>query len=179
MNEKPNILYSYGPDKFASLLSKILQRTPEDNRSASDPGILQTDIRLQRPSSMWSASQPILHPSTMMTSPISLTMPSDPIHNGTRQSPGLLSPASIENRPPVAIESTERTLPVPVTPVPATPSEDLRVLLVEDNEINLKLLVAYMRKLKLEHATAGNGLEALNAYKSHNGRHDVIFMGKS
>jgi CheY-like chemotaxis protein len=58
----------------------------------------------------------------------------------------------------------------------------MRVLLVEDNEINLKLLVAYMRKLKLSHATACNGLEALNSYKeAHNeSKHfDVIFMGMS
>lgn len=57
-------------------------------------------------------------------------------------------------------------------------SDGMRVLLVEDNEINLKLLVAYMRKLKLNHATAINGLEALNSYKEANGRFDVIFMGK-
>jgi CheY-like chemotaxis protein len=50
---------------------------------------------------------------------------------------------------------------------------------VEDNEINMKLLVAYMRKLKLNHATAINGLEALNTYKEANGCFDVIFMGKS
>lgn len=55
-------------------------------------------------------------------------------------------------------------------------SGGMRVLLVEDNEINLKLLVAYMRKLKLNHATAINGLEALNAYKEANGQFDVIFM---
>jgi hypothetical protein len=58
-------------------------------------------------------------------------------------------------------------------------SEGMRVLLVEDNEINLKLLVAYMRKLKLNHATAINGLEALNVYKEANGKFDVIFMGRS
>ncbi|PBP22732.1 hsp90-like protein [Diplocarpon rosae] len=52
----------------------------------------------------------------------------------------------------------------------------LRVLLVEDNEINLKLLIATMRKLKLEHATAINGLEALNSYKDCDGAFDVIFM---
>lgn len=57
-------------------------------------------------------------------------------------------------------------------------SDGLRVLLVEDNEINLKLLVAYMRKLKLNHSTAINGLEALNTYKEANGRFDVIFMGE-
>jgi exo-beta-1,3-glucanase (GH17 family) len=59
--------------------------------------------------------------------------------------------------------------------------DGMRVLLVEDNEINLKLLVAYMRKLKLNHATACNGLEAVNAYKeAHNEarQFDVIFMGK-
>jgi hypothetical protein len=55
----------------------------------------------------------------------------------------------------------------------------MRVLLVEDNEINMKLLVAYMRKLKLNHATAINGLEALNTYKEANGAFDVIFMGSS
>jgi hypothetical protein len=53
----------------------------------------------------------------------------------------------------------------------------MRVLLVEDNEINMKLLVAYMRKLKLNHTTAINGLEALNAYKEAQGAFDVIFMG--
>jgi hypothetical protein len=55
----------------------------------------------------------------------------------------------------------------------------MRVLLVEDNEINMKLLVAYMRKLKLNHSTAINGLEALNAYKEAKGGFDVIFMGSS
>ena len=61
-------------------------------------------------------------------------------------------------------------------------ADGMRVLLVEDNEINLKLLVACMRKLKLNHATACNGLEAVNAYKeAHDeSKHfDVIFMGRS
>jgi len=60
--------------------------------------------------------------------------------------------------------------------------DGMRVLLVEDNEINLKLLVAYMKKLKLQHATACNGLEAVNAYKDAHGEQrcfDVIFMGSS
>ena len=55
--------------------------------------------------------------------------------------------------------------------------QGLRVLLVEDNEINLKLLIATMRKLKLEHATATNGLEAFNSYKEKHGKFDVVFMG--
>ncbi|KAL2074667.1 hypothetical protein VTL71DRAFT_8446 [Oculimacula yallundae] len=66
-----------------------------------------------------------------------------------------------------------------ITPTDGTATEtekDLRVLLVEDNEINLKLLVATMRKLKLDHATAINGLEAYNSYKDCDGKFDVIFM---
>jgi CheY-like chemotaxis protein len=69
-----------------------------------------------------------------------------------------------ENIPPAAL-STSPTKP-----------KDLRVLLVEDNEINLKLLIATMRKLKITHSTASNGLEALNAYKDCRGDFDVIFM---
>jgi CheY-like chemotaxis protein len=60
---------------------------------------------------------------------------------------------------------------------PPDPNEkQMRVLLVEDNEINLKLLVATMRKLKIIHTTAMNGLEALNAYKDCRGQFDVVFM---
>jgi hypothetical protein len=62
--------------------------------------------------------------------------------------------------------------------VPESESDALRALLVEDNEINLRLLVAYMKKLKLSHSTATNGLEALETYKSSNGQFDVVFMGE-
>jgi hypothetical protein len=41
----------------------------------------------------------------------------------------------------------------------------------------MKLLVAYMRKLKLNHTTAINGLEALLTYKEAKGNFDVVFMG--
>ncbi|KAH8805813.1 hypothetical protein F5884DRAFT_860410 [Xylogone sp. PMI_703] len=51
-----------------------------------------------------------------------------------------------------------------------------RALLVEDNEINLKLLVIYMKKLKIDHVTAVNGLEALNAYDDAKGEFDIILM---
>jgi len=77
--------------------------------------------------------------------------------------PDLLSPTKEKNPPKTEVPLIETTL---------------RVLLVEDNEINLKLLIATMRKLKLEYATAMNGLEALNTYKESGGKFDVIFMGK-
>ncbi len=72
--------------------------------------------------------------------------------------------AKVENLPPKQQETT-------------VIEKSLRVLLVEDNEINLKLLIATMRKLKLDHTAAMNGLEALNAYKDSDGNFDVIFMG--
>lgn len=55
--------------------------------------------------------------------------------------------------------------------------KDLSILLVEDNEINLRILIATMRRLKLKYATAINGLEALNVYKQNVGGFDAIFMG--
>ncbi|KAI9834533.1 MAG: hypothetical protein M1819_002909 [Sarea resinae] len=50
------------------------------------------------------------------------------------------------------------------------------VLLVEDNEINLKLLVTYMRRLHVPHAIAVNGLEALQSYQSTTRSFDIVLM---
>lgn len=52
-----------------------------------------------------------------------------------------------------------------------------RALLVEDNEINLRLLVRYMRKLGVDYVTTVNGLEALNIYRAAPDQFDVILMG--
>ena len=104
--------------------------------------------------------------------PISATLPNprNGIHN-----------LRSENIPPVPSQVHSLRLPeldrrgsIDTSVVQST---GFRVLLVEDNEINMKLLVACMRKLKLDHATAINGLEALNKYKEANGCFDVIFMG--
>ncbi|PYH80547.1 putative sensor histidine kinase/response regulator [Aspergillus uvarum CBS 121591] len=50
------------------------------------------------------------------------------------------------------------------------------VLLVDDNEVNLKLLVAFMKKAKLSYFTATNGLEALEAFKANAGLIQIILM---
>ena len=56
--------------------------------------------------------------------------------------------------------------------IQSTPSDDgrrdpsaARVLVVDDNDINLQLLVAFVRKAKLSFEPASNGLLALEAYK--------------
>ncbi|PVH97697.1 hypothetical protein DM02DRAFT_567529 [Periconia macrospinosa] len=53
------------------------------------------------------------------------------------------------------------------TPLSEAPSEYFtpRVLLVDDNAINLKLLVVFAQRQSLRYAEATNGLEALNLYK--------------
>lgn len=51
-----------------------------------------------------------------------------------------------------------------------------RILLVEDNAINLKLLVTFMKKIKLPYAEAVNGLEAVNKYKEIEEPFDFVLM---
>lgn len=88
---------------------------------------------------------------------------------------------------PSAAESPEM-LPFPATrkfftPVssaePSSKRRKPRVLLVEDNIINLKLLQTFMTKYGAhETETAEDGIAAINAVKQHAEAFDVIFMGK-
>lgn len=111
---------------------------------------------------------------TTTFSPISITQD---INRTQVTSPGLWSNPPAQLWTPVSEKQTFINTTVPmIDPISKLKSTGLRVLLVEDNEINLKLLVAYMRKLKLEHTTATNGLEALDTYKECEGKYDVIFM---
>lgn len=55
-----------------------------------------------------------------------------------------------------------------------------RLLLVDDNKINLRLLETYMRKRKYTLVeSAENGQLAVQAAESHKHGYDIIFMGKS
>jgi signal transduction histidine kinase len=62
--------------------------------------------------------------------------------------------------------------------LPKTEEPTLNVLLVEDNDINLRILVAHMKKEGYRYTTARNGLEALNIFKAHPTKFGVILMGK-
>ncbi|KAK8076030.1 hybrid signal transduction histidine kinase A [Apiospora phragmitis] len=55
-------------------------------------------------------------------------------------------------------------------------THDKKILLVDDNRINLQILVAFMKKLKKSYETASNGLEAYEAYKSHPESYCCILM---
>ncbi|KAJ5989587.1 hypothetical protein N7481_004797 [Penicillium waksmanii] len=50
------------------------------------------------------------------------------------------------------------------------------VLLVDDNEINIRLLVAFMQKLKFNYLIARNGKEALDSFKENADKIGVILM---
>lgn len=52
------------------------------------------------------------------------------------------------------------------------------VLLVDDNDINLRLLIAFMKKLNCDYIIAQNGEEALEAFKANSSVIGMIFMGR-
>ncbi|KAI0553474.1 hypothetical protein F4679DRAFT_571178 [Xylaria curta] len=51
-----------------------------------------------------------------------------------------------------------------------------RVLVVDDNAVNLKLLVTFIKKLNLSYAEATNGLEAVTKFKEVDMLFDVVLM---
>lgn len=67
------------------------------------------------------------------------------------------------------------------TPEPLTPLQEKRpprLLLVDDNSINLRLLETYLRKRKHKLVdSAGNGEIAVKAVEQHPKGYDIIFMG--
>ncbi|KAL1628296.1 hypothetical protein SLS54_001869 [Diplodia seriata] len=52
----------------------------------------------------------------------------------------------------------------------------LRILLVDDNRINLSLLTAFMRRYNFDYQEAMNGLQAVEAYKRDGGHFDYVLM---
>lgn len=61
-----------------------------------------------------------------------------------------------------------------------SPQEEVSptILLVDDNDINLKLLVAFMKKLGCYYITAQNGQEALESFKENASQIGIVLMGR-
>ncbi|KAG0648199.1 Autoinducer 2 sensor kinase phosphatase [Hyphodiscus hymeniophilus] len=72
-----------------------------------------------------------------------------------------------------------RTLTLPYHKSLATRLQRNKVLLVEDNAINMKILVQYMQKSKREYTTAANGLEALEIFQAEPLSFGIILMDLS
>ena len=60
-----------------------------------------------------------------------------------------------------------------------TPPTGPRVLLVDDNDINLKIVVTYMRKLNCFYMTAKDGLQAFHKYRDSAEPFDYVLMDVS
>ncbi|OQE80096.1 hypothetical protein PENNAL_c0048G11106 [Penicillium nalgiovense] len=62
------------------------------------------------------------------------------------------------------------------TPRPSSKQALAHVLIVDDNEINVKIMATFMRKINCSYDTAQNGLVALEKYKSSNLHYDFVLM---
>lgn len=194
-------IHRYGPHKIAKVLGHAFSpdarlngdlqselsspTSPLFDRSSNTNGSPSTDSKdfaalgsLLPPPTQSEPQSPATVRFPNPATPIANIPPESPATNGTKDPPcnDENQPVRVTTDPPVA--ASDPTIQVTLGAAPPKP-EGLRVLLVEDNEINLKLLIATMRKLKLDHATATNGLEAFNAYKECGGNFDVVFMGMS
>lgn len=95
--------------------------------------------------------------------------------NGGSQANGNINSVTVSN---MALHNGEK----PTQESPSTPAErekrPPRLLLVDDNKINLRLLETYMRKRKYQFIdSAENGQLAVQAAEAHELGYDIIFMG--
>lgn len=67
------------------------------------------------------------------------------------------------------LKHNEKTMPLPDL-------SGLNILLVEDNEINLEVATMMLQRVGIEVFVAKNGKEALQNYKEHQDRYDLILM---
>ncbi|KAF6807250.1 sensor histidine kinase response [Colletotrichum sojae] len=90
-----------------------------------------------------------------------------------------------ENATPNSSTLPDRTLrsltPKPERPQPSQPADDSDgdgdlFMLVEDNQINLRILESYMKKLGHKYTTAMDGQQAVDAFEKDAGRYKCIFM---
>ncbi|CAI7604941.1 unnamed protein product [Penicillium pancosmium] len=93
---------------------------------------------------------------------------------------GPLTPEVLERS---SLLTTSRSNPQGhLPPLNEYPSQDndngssTSILLVDDNDINIRLLVAFMRKLKFNYLIARNGQEALDSFKENADKINVILM---
>jgi len=105
-------------------------------------------------------------------------LPSANNRNTTPPAPSLESNDSYF--PGIQVNKSQRT------ETPETPSTELpdgsppkSILLVEDNEINMKLLVATVKRLKLPYHCAQNGLIALETYTANPSSFFLMLMDMS
>ncbi|KAL4792165.1 hypothetical protein BDV19DRAFT_368994 [Aspergillus venezuelensis] len=92
-----------------------------------------------------------------------------------------LPPSSLSKTPAPKLSLVTDVTATPITPnlVDVDRTNSLHVLIVDDNEINIKVLSKLMSKLGYEYKTATNGLLALNKYKESPEMFKMVLMDVS
>ncbi|KAJ5632834.1 hypothetical protein N7490_009173 [Penicillium lividum] len=171
-----------GPHKLARSVLKCLQH--------GQPAVLTPASVLHDPMDLPIRSAP---PSTVVGSPIispvaspppaEITQTGDvgsPVSTGDTDDTGDTPPISpsVITAPPEEIVAAP--LPAPLAETAVTPSRTSRILVVDDNRINLTLMITFMKKRKLpELMAAENGKVAVEAVEQSQNGFDIIFMDMS
>jgi hypothetical protein len=154
------------PKKFPALNSKEitnqLTMTPVEQAHKSAP--VPVDPKLIKTTVIQDAV-----PNSVSTDPDSVSSP--------KPSPKaqVLPPVAPK---PLELRAPRKSKKEPEVSVSGAEVEQPRILCVDDNPINLKVLQAYLKKLEKKHVNfAENGLEAFKAVESSDTPFDLIFMG--
>ncbi|KAF2033006.1 hypothetical protein EK21DRAFT_59779 [Setomelanomma holmii] len=148
-----------GPYKLAHVLNKCLDRfehLDENVQRDSSPNHTFTVDLTQS-----SSQSPLVEEST--------TLSPRPAH----------SPMPIFSSPPLEMPPLLNQPHWHQTDKAMATSATSNILITDDNAINRRLLVAFVKKYRLEYVEAQNGLEALRVYQSAQVQFDVILMDMS
>lgn len=146
----PLTVFRVSPHKFAAVLSHTIH-TPSTSTEHAAMNATETSSPLTETNSNLAGINP---PRSTIDIPTTTVEPKSPIKS-TRPLPRRQSTYSIASMP--------------------APAHPLKILLVEDNEINLSLLVKCISSLQHQFATATNGREAVDAFASQ-GPFDVVIL---
>ncbi|KAJ5520057.1 CheY-like superfamily [Penicillium fimorum] len=162
-----------GPHKLARSVMRCL--TQDQSRSATPASALHPPGLPLRPSSLPARSaldSPDVSPGDGISAP-------DLDCHGIR--PMVISPLQQPSHTTtLAEEITEAPLPAPLVEGGTTSSRLARVLVVDDNRINLNLMMTFLKKRQLtELDPAENGKLAVEAVERMQSGYDIIFMDMS
>ncbi|KAK6581927.1 hypothetical protein PZA11_005624 [Diplocarpon coronariae] len=161
-----------GPHKFARIL-RLCLNTPAATKSTLKPPVpgqsshvilpqIYQQIEHQNESDGTTDEAEMVHIPAREVGKVSLPLPPSP--SDTKRD---------VKTPPVTDSPSSNVLPPPAN------STRKKVLIVEDNIVNLKVLSQYMKGAKQEFVTATNGLEALEKFQADSAAFKLIFMDLS
>ncbi|KAJ5144909.1 hypothetical protein N7448_002301 [Penicillium atrosanguineum] len=94
-------------------------------------------------------------------------------------SEGVPTSAPIDSKVNPHGDISESAVPTTLPLRPANDQNGIHVLVVDDNEINLKIMATFMQKTGCSYDTASNGLIALEKYSSSSRKFDFVLMDLS